>query len=131
MVSPHLEAERDRLLQLIQTLRDSDSGAPINVWSSPAPKGEHIYYKLSSKNTGFKNQHLGKAVSEKYRNWRARIQRRKAIARINRLYFEKQCDLIVDYLGLPLNSETRFPFTPKAVAKATSPSINKWQSGYC
>ena len=82
MVSPHLEAERDRLLQLIQAIRDSGSVAPINVWVSPAPKGEHTYYKLSSKNPDIKNLHLGKAGSEKYRDWRARIQRREAIAEL-------------------------------------------------
>jgi hypothetical protein len=82
MVSSHLEAERDRLLQLIQNIRDSGSVAPINVWISPAPKGEHVYYKLSSKNPDIKNLHLGKAGSEKYRDWKARIQRREAIAEL-------------------------------------------------
>lgn len=82
MVSPHLEAERERLLQLIQTIRNSGHVAPSNVWISPAPKGEHIYYKLSSKNPEYKNQHLGKASSKKYRDWRARIQRREAIAEL-------------------------------------------------
>ena len=82
MVSPHLEAERNRLLQRIQAIRDSGSVAPVNVWISPAPKGEHLYYKLSSKNPEYKNQHLGKAGSEKYRDWRARIQRREAIAEL-------------------------------------------------
>jgi len=66
--SPHLEAERDRLIQLIQGIRGSGSVAPINVWISPAPKGKHPYYKLSSKNPQYKNQHLGKAGSEKYRD---------------------------------------------------------------
>jgi hypothetical protein len=56
--------------------------APINVWISPTHKGEHLYYKLSSKNPGIKNLHLGKAGSEKYRDWRARIQRREAIAEL-------------------------------------------------
>jgi hypothetical protein len=82
VVSPHLQAERDRLLQLIQAVRDSGSVAPINVWISPAPKGEHIYYKLSSKNPNIKNLHLGKAGSEKYRDWRARIQRREAVTEL-------------------------------------------------
>lgn len=82
MVSPHLAAERDRLLQLIQAIRDSGSVAPINVWISPAPKGEHVYYKLSSKNPDIKNLHLGKTGTEKYRDWRARIQRREAIAEL-------------------------------------------------
>jgi protein subunit release factor B len=49
---------------------------------SPAPKGEHLYYKLSSKNPEYKNQHLGKAGSEKYRDWRARIQRWEASAEL-------------------------------------------------
>jgi hypothetical protein len=82
MVSSHLEAERDRLLQLIQAIRDSGSVAPINVWISPAPKGKHVYYKLSSKNPDIKNLHLGKPGSEKYRDWRARIQRREAISEL-------------------------------------------------
>ncbi len=82
MVSPHLQAEHDRLLELIKAIRDSGSVAPLNVWISPAPKGEHLYYKLSSKNPEYKNQHLGKAGSEKYRDWRARIQRREAIAEL-------------------------------------------------
>ena len=56
--------------------------APINVWISPAPKGKHLYYKLSSKNPEYKNQHLGKAGSEKHRDWRARIQRREALAEL-------------------------------------------------
>jgi hypothetical protein len=82
MSSPHLEAERDRLLQLIQVVRNSGSVAPLNVWISPALKGEHLYYKLSSKNPAYKNQHLGKAGSEKYLDWRARIGRREAIAEL-------------------------------------------------
>ena len=82
MVSPHLQAEHDRLLELIQAIRDSGSVAPINVWISPAPKGEHVYYKLSSKNPDIKNLHLGKAGSAKYRDWRARIQRREAVAEL-------------------------------------------------
>ena len=82
MVSPHLQAEHDRLLELIQAIRDSGSVAPLNVWISPAPKGEHLYYKLSSKNPEYKNQHLGKAGSDKYRDWRARIQRREAVAEL-------------------------------------------------
>ncbi|OLP20106.1 hypothetical protein BST81_02395 [Leptolyngbya sp. 'hensonii'] len=42
------------------------------------PKASTSTYKLSSKNPEYKNQHLGKAGSEKYRDWRARIQRREA-----------------------------------------------------
>lgn len=109
MVSPHLEAEHDRLLQLIQTVRDSGSVAPLNVWISPAPKGEHIYYKLSSKNPNIKNLHLGKAGSEKYRDWRARIQRREAIAELEQQFsmlqalIDRQTALVFDTSDLSLN----------------------------
>ncbi len=77
-----LEAERDRLLHLVQSIRNSGGVAPLNVWISPAPKGEHLYYKLSSKNPAYKNQHLGKAGSEKYRDWRTQIGRQEAIAEL-------------------------------------------------
>lgn len=109
MVSSHLEAERDRLLQLIQTVRDSGGVAPINVWISPAPKGEHIYYKLSSKNPDIKNLHLGKAGSEKYRDWRARIQRREAIAELEQqlsmlqAVIDRQATLVLAISDLNLN----------------------------
>lgn len=82
MISSHLVAERERLLILIQAVRNSGSVAPLNVWISPTPKGEHLYYKLTSKNPQYKNQHLGKAGSEKYRDWRARIRRREAITEL-------------------------------------------------
>ncbi|MBD1913175.1 MULTISPECIES: hypothetical protein [unclassified Leptolyngbya] len=82
MGSPHLEAERARLLQLIHGIRRSGSIAPINVWISPVPKGKYLYYKLSSKNPEYKNQHLGKAGSEKYRDWRSRIQRREVLTEL-------------------------------------------------
>jgi hypothetical protein len=49
---------------------------------SPAPKGEHIYYKLSSKNPEYKNQHLGKAGSKKHRDWTARIQQRESVTEL-------------------------------------------------
>jgi hypothetical protein len=41
-----------------------------------------LYYKLTSENPGYKNQHLGKAGSDKYRDWKARIERREAIAQL-------------------------------------------------
>ncbi|MBC7970023.1 MAG: hypothetical protein H7Z11_07850 [Verrucomicrobia bacterium] len=101
MSSPNLEAERDRLLQLIQSIHDSGSVAPINVWISPAPKGEHLYYKLSSKNPQYKNQHLGKAGSEKYLDWRRRIQRREAIAEL-----EQQLSLLQALIDRQANTLT-------------------------
>lgn len=104
MISPHLEAERERLLALLQTIRNSGSVAPLNVWISPAPKGNHLYYKLTSKNPEYKNQHLGKAGSEKYRDWRARIQRREAIAELEQqlsmlqALIDRQTIMVLDIL---------------------------------
>lgn len=80
-----------------------------NVWISPAPKGEHIYYKLSSKNRDIKNLHLGKAGSEKYRDWRARIQRREAIAELEQqlsmlqALIDRQATLVLAISDLNLN----------------------------
>lgn len=82
MASLHLEAEREQLLTLLQAIRNSGSVAPLNVWISPSPKGNHLYYKLTSKNPEYKNQHLGKVGSEKYRDWKSRIQRREAITEL-------------------------------------------------
>ena len=104
MISPYLEAERERLLQLIQAIRDSGTVAPINVWISPAPKGEHLYYKLSSKNPDYKNQHLGKAGSEKYRNWKARIQRRETITEL-----EQQLAMLQALLDRPSITSSEVP----------------------
>ncbi len=104
MISPYLESERERLLQLIQAIHDSGSVAPINVWISPAPKGEHLYYKLSSKNPDYKNQHLGKAGSEKYRDWKARIQRREAIGEL-----EQQLAMLQALVDRQANSLTTTP----------------------
>ncbi len=104
MISPHLEAERERLLVLLQAIRNSGSVAPLNVWISPAPKGNHLYYKLTSKNPEYKNQHLGKAGSEKYRDWRARIQRREAIAELEQqlsilqALIDRQAIMVLDIL---------------------------------
>ncbi len=82
MISPYLLAEQERLLQLIGAIQASGSVAPTNVWISPAPKGDRLYYKLSSKNPKCKNLHLGKAGSDKYQDWKARIQRREALTEL-------------------------------------------------
>ena len=79
MLSPHLKAERDRLLSRIHQIRALGSPAPANVWISPYEKGAHTYYKLTSENKDCKTQHLGKVTNLKYRDWVGRIQRRNDI----------------------------------------------------
>jgi len=86
MVSPHLQAERDRLISEIQQLRKLGAVAPVSVWVGPnfQIKGgrPYEYWKLNSDNPQVRHQHLGKAGSEKYQGWAARIARRDAIAEL-------------------------------------------------
>ena len=111
MISSHLEAERERLLALIQTIRNSGSVAPLNVWISPAPKGKHLYYKLTSKNLQYKNLHLGKINSPKYRDWQARIQRREVITELEQQLsllqglIDRQATVVIDVPGTESDSD--------------------------
>ena len=86
MVSPHLQGERDRLLREVEHIRQLGHVAPASVWIGPnfQVKGEKLYeyYKLNSENPQVKHQHLGKAGSEKYRDWADRIRRRDAISEL-------------------------------------------------
>jgi len=86
MVSPHLQAERDRLLGEIERIRQSGPVAPPNVWIGPnfQTKGEktYEYWKLNSENPQVRHQHLGKAGSEKYQDWEGKIARRDAIVEL-------------------------------------------------
>ncbi len=54
MVSPHLQAERDRLLSEIEHIRHTETVDPASVWieSNFQAKGEKLYeyYKLNSEN---------------------------------------------------------------------------------
>jgi hypothetical protein len=79
MISPHLLAERDRLLSAIHQIRSLGLPAPANVWISPYQKGDHTYYKLTSENKACKTQHLGKISSLNYQDWVGKIQRRNDI----------------------------------------------------
>lgn len=83
MISPHLQAERDRLLQEIERIRAAGVVAPTNVWIGPnfqMKEGKvYQYYKLNSENPQVRHQHLGKPGNEKYQDWTAKIARRNAI----------------------------------------------------
>lgn len=86
MISPHVQAERDRLLSEVERIRQSGTVAPGNVWigTNFQTKGKRTYeyFKLNSENPQVRHQHLGKAGSEKHRDWSARIVRRDAIAEL-------------------------------------------------
>lgn len=83
MVSPHLLAERDRLLDEIDQMQRSGLVAPPNVWISPnfQTNGSKVYeyFKLTSENPKVTHQHLGIAGSRKYQTWAARISRRNTL----------------------------------------------------
>ncbi|CAA9265331.1 hypothetical protein AVDCRST_MAG92-2688 [uncultured Coleofasciculus sp.] len=59
MVSPHLQAEQDRLLSEIERIRQLGHLAPASLWIRPnlQAKGEKLYeyYKLNSKNPQVKH----------------------------------------------------------------------------
>ena len=101
MPSPHLKAERDRLLSMIHQIRSLGSPAPANVWISPYQKGAHIYYKLTSENKACKTQHLGKVTTLKYRDWMERIQRRNDIQEL-----EQQLSLLTDLIDRQAKAKT-------------------------
>jgi len=86
MVSLHLQAERDRLLSEIERIRQSGPVAPPNIWIGPnlhtKGKKTYEYLKLNSENPQVRHLHLGKAGSEKHRDWLARIARRNAVGEL-------------------------------------------------
>lgn len=83
--SPHLPAERQRLLDAIATIRDSGSVAPAYCWlteSSETKRGKtYTYVRLVTEKPGQKNTStsLGRPGSSKHRAWQAAIARREAI----------------------------------------------------
>jgi hypothetical protein len=104
MRQDELTCTKEALLSAIIEIRDSGLVAPAGVSISPysvsrprkdGSSKEFHYFKLEcdrpifdGKNGKTKYFHLGKAGSEAYRDWKARIARRKAIATIESLLSE-------------------------------------------
>lgn len=82
MVSPHLQAERERLLTQIATIRDSGEAAPPNVRIEPDflnPKS----WLLTHTNLPMRERQLGRSNSPRYREWVERIHRRDRLQELN------------------------------------------------
>jgi hypothetical protein len=88
LVSPHLLAEHDRLLELIETIRQSGIVAPAHCWLVQASETKaartYTYIKLLSEQPGKKltSKSLGKPGSLKHHTWQKAIDRREHIAEL-------------------------------------------------
>ena len=86
--SPHLVAERDRLLHAIIQIRQAGNVAQAHCWliEKPDTKGErtYTYVYLVTEPPGKQktSKSLGKPGSEKHRDWKKAIVRRDAIAEL-------------------------------------------------
>jgi len=81
MTSPHLQAERERLLSEIESIRASGDVAPANV-QIVADFLTKKDFQLTNTDLLMKERVLGQKGSEKYCDWESRIKRRKALAEI-------------------------------------------------
>lgn len=94
MTLQHLEAELTRLVDLAQQIRSSGSVAPDHCWIEEyiVKRGEmtYAYKRVASDRPQFgksgksRTLHLGKAGSPKHRDWLLRMQRRDALAELER-----------------------------------------------
>lgn len=87
--SPHLQAERRRLLDAIAEIRKSGEVAPAYYWLSlqvDTKNGKtYEYIKLNlkkSEDTKVKARSLGKPGSERHREWQQSLARRDAIVEL-------------------------------------------------
>lgn len=87
-ISPHLLAERARLLDLIQSIRQSGEIAPAYCWlvESSETKGlqTYTYIKLVTQQPGKRQtiKSLGKPGSRTSQTWRKAIERREQIGEL-------------------------------------------------
>lgn len=85
MISPYLEAERQRLLDLILQVRTAGEVAPAYCWltQTTSTKGAktYTYALLVTQKPEHKSQSrsLGKLGSQRHQYWQAAIVRREAI----------------------------------------------------
>ncbi|MBD1847758.1 hypothetical protein H6F89_31090 [Cyanobacteria bacterium FACHB-63] len=100
-ISPHLQAERRRLLDAIAEIRKSGEIAPAYYWltlqvDTKETGKTYEYIKLNLKkpeDTKVKARSLGKPGSERHREWRSAIARRDAIVEL-----EQQIKLVEDLI---------------------------------
>lgn len=108
LVSPHLLAERDRLLEAIESVRLSGTVAPAFCWlvESSETKGARTYryIKLITERPGkpLTSKSLGKPGSEKHRAWQTAIARREAIVELKQQ--QKMLEALIERQQLVLDS---------------------------
>ncbi|HIK56173.1 MAG TPA: hypothetical protein IGS37_13545 [Synechococcales cyanobacterium M55_K2018_004] len=106
MVSPYLQAERDRLLEQIASIQKSGEIAPANVRIEPDFLNPKCWL-LTHTNLPMRERQLGQSCSAKYHDWMERIHRRD---RLQELEYELS---VVEGL-LERQSKTEYVFLPDA-----------------
>lgn len=81
MTSPHLQAERERLLSEIESIRASGDVAPANVQIG-ADFLTKKDFRLINTDLPMRERVLGQKGSKNYCDWESRIKRRKALTEI-------------------------------------------------
>ncbi|MCU0549555.1 MAG: hypothetical protein MUC48_09435 [Leptolyngbya sp. Prado105] len=110
-LSPHLQAERRRLLDTIAEIRRSGEVAPAYHWITTQSETKengatYEYAKLNIKKPGdekVKTRSLGKPGSEEHRRWQEALARRDEIAEL-----EQQIKMVEDLIN---RQAMRFPIT--------------------
>ena len=111
MSSPHLQAERDRLLAQIAVIQESGEAAPANVRIEPDFLNPKCWL-LNHTNLPMRERQLGQAGSTRHREWVERIHRRDRLTEL-----QQQLELVQGLLER--QAKTEFVFLPDA------PTINQ------
>lgn len=114
MTLQHLEAELARLANLAQRIRSSGAVAPYHCWIEEyvVKRGDntYLYQRVASDRPQFgksgksRTLHLGKAGSSKHRDWMLRMQRRNALAEL-----ERRAAIVQELIGLEQHNPIRVP----------------------
>ncbi|HEY9646287.1 MAG TPA: hypothetical protein V6C88_07960 [Chroococcidiopsis sp.] len=107
MISPHLQAEQERLVAQINAIREAGEIAPPNVQIGPdflTPK----HWLLINTNLPMRDRQLGLSGSNRHRDWEERIHRRDQIQEL-----ELQLSLVEQAIERQVRSESVFvPLPP-------------------
>jgi hypothetical protein len=106
MSSPHLQAERERLLAQIAVIQEAGEAAPANVRIEPDFLNPKCWL-LSHTNLPMRERQLGQAGSVRHREWVERIHRRDRLTEL-----QQQLALVEGLIER--QAKTEFVFQPDA-----------------
>ena len=103
MISPHLQAERERLLSAIKSIQASGNIAPANV-QIVADFLTKKDFRLANTDLPMKEQVLGQKNSDRYRDWESRIKRRKTLTELEEQL--RMLDALIDRQAKATSAES-------------------------